>query len=205
MTTLTNLRQAISARDAIAEESAELARRMGRLSELNSARDAARAELDALANADARALTEWTRNGAEGSPPPPDMKAREAAARKLAQAEHALQSGSVALKQLEADHLALAARYETAQAEIKRLRAQVLAERYLDNIAEQQRCTDALHRLESVSASLYRAMAESDARIAEECVKDKEARVLKWKEARIADVQKAVAEDLSRISAEVAA
>lgn len=205
MNTLPELKQAMATRDAIAQESAELEERMRRLSESSAARDAARAELDAMASADANALVDWTRAGATGSPPSPDMKAREAAARKLAQAEHALQSANVALKQLEADHLALAARYGAAQEEVKRLRARALAERYLDNMAEQQRCTDELHRLESVGASLYQAMVASDSRTAQECVKENEARVLQWRAKRPTELQRAVAEEVSRISAEVTA
>lgn len=139
-------REAAKARDAIVANSGELQARIANLQPLQEKRDTAQAEFDRVMADEAAALAAWAKAGAQGTPPTPDSKARDKAAKALADAEHTLTAAGAAKAELERELFTVNQNILPAQAAVREAMAAVFGDEWL---AACKRNADALARLEA--------------------------------------------------------
>lgn len=144
-------REAAKARDAIVANSGELQARIANLQPLQEKRDAAQAEFNRIMADEADALAAWARAGAQGTPPQPDTKTRDKAAKALADAEHTLTAAGAAKAELERELFTVNQNILPAQAAVREAMAAVFGDEWL---AASKRNADALARLEAEGARL---------------------------------------------------
>jgi hypothetical protein len=97
------LREAIARRDSTARDIETTRARAKCFAPIEAEVSAAQGELSAVLQRDAAAMQKWVDDGAQGLPPEPDHKTRDAAARKLAEASAKLSATGSARQQIEAD------------------------------------------------------------------------------------------------------
>lgn len=195
----TELREAVEARDAIVRESAALQERSARLAGFETARNDAQAELDAIARAEADALTAWARDGLAGRAPQPDTKAREAAAKKLAAAEYSMRAVGIAHQQLDEEYLGLVAKLELAQASVQQARARALGEHYMSFVAKMRDCYDTLECLQIVAHQLSAAARGCDLKIVGAIDGDLESERVRWISTRGAQISEAAQREVAQV------
>lgn len=147
-TAIDRFHEAVSVRDSLFGQSAELQVRIASLQPLEAAHAEAQAELAAVTNTEAQELEAWATAGAVGPVPAPDAKARERVAAKLAAAQQSLRAAGVARSSIEREMLEINQRLQPAQAAVQDARAHVLGEELLRTHAEFLRVHDEHERLE---------------------------------------------------------
>lgn len=157
---------AVQERDGIRNRSAALQARIAALAGLEATFNDAQASMTAVTTREAEALAAWAREGATGQPPQPDLKSREDAAKRLAQAQLSLRAAGAAKSQLEREMLELNQTIQPAQGAVEHARAHVLGDEFLRLHAEFLRAHDEQSRLEHRFAALHRAMYAASPQIA---------------------------------------
>jgi hypothetical protein len=97
------LREAIARRNSTVAEIETIRERSKCFAPIEAALSAAQGELNAILQRDAEAMRKWVDEGAHGQPPEPDHNARDAAARKVADASAKLGATGSARQQIESD------------------------------------------------------------------------------------------------------
>lgn len=191
---------ATEARDAIIRRSEALSERAARLTAMKAERDQAQAEIDALMRADAASLCEWARSGANGKPPAPDIRAREAAVRKLASAQQSAQSVDSVLDELHRESLSLSREMEEAQQQVRTATANYLARLHAEHMAEQRQLEDRLDVSRAICAGIFQTTHRNHAQIAGEAARVAEVARVEWMNSRNDAVDLAIAQQWAKIT-----
>jgi len=196
-----DLQNAIAARDAILRKAGELAERAASLTAAKAVRDQAQAEVDAIARAETDALNEWAKGGAVGKAPVADARAREAALRKLAAAHESARAVDAALAELERQNAELARELGSVQEAVKTSAATYLAGLHAQAMAEQRALEDKLAVSRVICAGTFQMVSGNDARVATQAAKSLEDARLAWVNRRDAEIEAAVSEQWSKLTA----
>ncbi len=132
------LRAALAERNRLGAASSELMKKIARLAPLEAEVAMAQAELDQILQKDADALKAWAQSDAQGTPPDVNAKAREDAARKLANARSRLGAADGAKKGLEQELLDINHQLQAHKFVVDAAEADIVGERAL-LLAEQLR------------------------------------------------------------------
>lgn len=152
-TTSQRLRQAIGARESIGREMEDNRARAARLAPLEAELAAANAALQGVLQKDADAMHAWAVDGANDVIPEPNHKAREAAARRVSDAQAKLNSAGMANAQFDAEYLALQERGVEAQNAVKDAQLPIIEEEILHRV---QLLKDAARRYLMAEQFYYR-------------------------------------------------
>lgn len=123
-----NLRKAIATRDGFAVEVETIRSKTAIFAPIEAEVAAAEAELQMVLQADARAMQEWATAGANGAPPEPQHKVREAAATKVSAARAKLNATGIAKAGFTDEISKANANYSQAQAVVKLAEREVLGQ-----------------------------------------------------------------------------
>ena len=191
---------AFARRDTLRKKSLEITERAGRLTALKADRDQAQNELDALMRSDAEQLTAWARAGATGKPPAPDARVREAALRKLANAEQNAHSVDAALSTLQEESRRIAEELQAAGNEVRIIRAQHLAQLLVELTARRREIEDERAIVDAVAGRVQAALLAADGQIATQSLNELEAERVGWINTRGAQIDGAVASRMADLA-----
>jgi len=125
------LRDAIAHRDAVAAEINDNRAKAALLDPLVQELADADAALKGVLKTDADALHAWALAGAQGPSPSPDQRGRDAASRKVAEANAKLNASGIARDQFDAAYRELVRRHEEAQHAVKAAERGVIGDELL--------------------------------------------------------------------------
>jgi hypothetical protein len=125
------LREAIAHRDSSATDVNTIRAKADHFAPIEAQVRTAESELNGILSRDAEAMQAWVINGAKGTPPEPDHKAREAAARKLSEAGARLSATGAARSQIDAEVAQAQDRHRAAQQAVQIAESDVLGREFI--------------------------------------------------------------------------
>jgi hypothetical protein len=195
----------IAEREKIQAKSRELQQRAARLQLLVDARGEAEREVQAVAAADAAAMSAWCAAGCEGDAPSPDTKARDAAQKKLVAAGARAAAAESSLRELQQEALRLSSELEGVNEGVKMAVATHLTELHETQQAELRQLDDRRAVLTGVSAATWNEAQRRHAGIAGQAAADADAARVAWIGRRDADIDAAFRAAWAEIAATIPA
>ncbi|WP_108472914.1 hypothetical protein [Rhodanobacter thiooxydans] len=132
------LRDAIAHRDAVAVEINDNRAKAALLDPLIQELADADAALKDVLKTDADALHDWALNGAQGPSPSPDTRSRDAASRKVAEANAKLNASGIARNQFDVAYHEIVSRHEEAQHAVQAAERAVIGDELLRSGTKQR-------------------------------------------------------------------
>lgn len=142
-TALDRLHDALDVIGELTKKCEAIVQKMAALAPIEAAVAIAQQELQVVLDRDAEALSVWVNEGGKGTPPEPNAKQRELAARKLSEARAQLATAGAVKSQLEAERASAASELSRQHEALARVQIDVVGEEAIRSVSHMRKAAAA--------------------------------------------------------------